>query len=1177
MSLKLKCQPMLSSPRYEASCHPNIAIEDSIRLLAGRNSMSRFIRWALSLCFLAAIAGPAFTQSTNSGDIRGTVTDTSGALVPGVAVKVLNLDTGAAKDLVTNDDGLYDTASILPGNYRVTFTKEGFGRLVRGPITLQVGIVTVNGVLKIGKIAETVEVKADIPVLKTESAEQSTTFDSQTMTNLPQVGSNGQNWGPLAQLLPGAAGTGGSMPTASGNTGDPGIAVSINGNLPFYDNFLQDGASTNLPISANVDIATFETIQELQISASTFSAQYGIGGAVFNQITKSGGNGWHGAGYEYFQSDQLKASSYNFSATPQPKPFLRYDNYGAAIGGPILKNKLFFYFNIDRIYDNGGSPIKTATVPTAAMRNGDFTGMPTIYDPASPIVCPTPTTCSRTSYASENGGLNKIPANVPLDKVALVAQKYFPMPNTPGTPNPNFPGLVTNNYVYQSPNLNPFHKWFGRIDYDQSEKNRINFSITQGDNPGTTTNFQVCPIDCFSGDVDRYNTQVSDVYAFSPRVVNEFRFGYTKQGNWFVPYSVGKGFPQQLGLQYSKADVFPTLNINQTVQASGAGASTSQGVCCTAILQPGTNAIYIENTFQPSDVVTMIRGKHILHFGGELLDYQANYTPWGNLISGNFTFTGVYTQSNNTIGTGGSAYADFLLGDVNQWSATNQPESGMRMKSPQVFVQDDYKLRPNLTLNLGLRYEYQSGWKEVKNNLGSFDPTIQNTVSGNLGAMWFAGETSRTTLMQPKNVWLPRLGFAWTPVGTTVIRGGFGLYALTWSMDGYGQGVGLGNNSTGSATDGVGITPITQLDGPGTNNHTGMPLTYVVRNRSSSGYNGTNVPYNEYDLPVAKMYQWSASIERQLGANMGAEVAYVASHGAHLQFPADINQIPAAALAVQATQNGGAFNPANTPYPQFGTIQGSLGAAITNYNSLQVQINRRFSRGLTFNANYVWSHFLDDQDSAGWGSRGGTQVFQSSYNPAANYGNSNFDQRNALKGTLVYQLPLGKGKRFLNDNPYLDAVLGGWQTSATMLVHSGQPFTVLTASNNSEADNSGAEPTQYPNVIGNPRLSHPTIQNWYNVNAFAQPAPSTFGNERRNQLVGPDASEFDLSLGKNFALREGIGLQFRVDAYNIFNHPSFGVPNTGVAFAGGAATSTAFINTTTIGARQFQLDARVSF
>src|ERR1700683_402022 len=306
--------------------------------------MMSFIRWSLVSCLLVCVAGAAFSQSTNSGDIRGTVTDSSGAVVPGVAVAVLNLDTGATKDLVTNGDGLYDTASILPGNYQVSFAKEGFDKLVRGPITLQVGIITVNGVLKVGKIAETVEVNADIPLLKTESAEQSTTFDSQTMANLPQVGSSGQNWGPLAQLLPGAAGTGGSMPTASGNSGDPGIAISVNGNLPFYDNFLQDGASTNLPISANVDIATFETIQELQISTSTFSAQYGIGGAVFNQITKSGSNSWHGAGYEYFQSDQLKADSYNFSSTPQPKPFLRYERHGGGGRGARVVHKISTFF-----------------------------------------------------------------------------------------------------------------------------------------------------------------------------------------------------------------------------------------------------------------------------------------------------------------------------------------------------------------------------------------------------------------------------------------------------------------------------------------------------------------------------------------------------------------------------------------------------------------------------------------------------------------------------------------------------------------------------------------------------------------------------------------------------------------------------------------------------------------
>jgi hypothetical protein len=1135
--------------------------------------MTSFIRWSLAVCLLVFVAGGAFSQSTNSGDIRGTVTDPSGALMPGVAVTVSNLDTGTVKNLVTNGDGLYDTASILPGNYQVTFTKEGFDKLVRGPITLQVGIITADGQLKVGRSAETVEVTADIPLLKTESAEQSTTFDSQTMVNLPQVGSNGQNWGPLAQLLPGASGTGGSMPTASGNSGDPGIAISVNCNLPFYDNFLQDGASTNLPISANVDIATFETMQELQISTSTFSAQYGIGGAVFNQITKSGSNKWHGAGYEYFQSDQLKADSYNFSSTPQPKPFLRDDNYGGAFGGPIVKNKLFFYFNIDRIYFNGGGASNVATVPTANMRAGDFTGMPTIYDPTSPIV-----NGSRTPFASENGGLNQIP-KARFDTVAAAAQAYYPAPNTPGqVPNPAFPGVVVNNYAYTSPNLNPFHKWFGRIDYQQSEKNRINFSITQSDNPGTNTNFQICPVDCFSGDVDRYNTQVSDVYSISSHVVNEARFGYTKQGNWFIPYTAGQGYPTKLGLQYSKGDVFPAFNVSQTVQLSGNGASENQAICCTAILQPGTNAIYIENTFQPSDVVTMIRGKHILHFGGELLDYQANYTPWGNLTSGNFTFTGIYTQQNNTVGTGGSAYADFLLGDVNQWSATNQPESGMRMKSPQIFVQDDYKLRPNLTLNLGLRYEYQSGWSEVKNNLGSFDPTIPNAAAGGaLGAMWFAGETSRTTLMQPKNVLLPRFGFAWTPMGTTVIRGGFGIYALTWSMDDYGQGVGLGNNSTGSASDGVGKTPITQLDGPGTNNQTGQPLTYVVTNRSPTAYNGTNVTYNQYNLPVARMYQWTASLERQLGTNMEAEIAYVASHGANLSYPTDINQIPAAALAAQALTPTGAFNAANTPYPQFGTVEGEVGASVSNYNSLQVQVNRRFSGGLTFNANYVWSHFLDDQDSAGWGSRGGTQTFQSSYNYHANYGNSNFDVRNALKGSVVYQIPVGKGKRFLNSNPFLDGIVGGWQTSATMVVHSGQPFTVVDANTNANADNAGSEAQQYPNLVGNPHLGHPTIQNWYNIAAFAQPAPSTFGDERRNQLVGPDLSEIDLSLGKNFSIREGIGLQFRIDGYNIFNHPSFGLPNTGVAFANGAPTSSSSITTTTIGPRQFQLNARISF
>jgi hypothetical protein len=1109
---------------------------------------------------LICVSGLALAQNTNSGEIRGSVTDASGAVIAGATVTITNLDTGTSKDYITNGDGIYDTASILPGTYRVTMTKPGFQTLVRGPITLQVGTIAVNGSLQVGSTSQSVTVTEDAPLLKTENAEQSTTLESQMLLNLPQVSTTGQNWGSFAQLLPGAAGAQ-CQPTASGNTGDPGIAIAVNGNLPFYDNFLQDGASTNLPISANVDIATFETISELQISTSTFSAQYGIGGAVFNQITKSGTNRWHGAGYEYFSSDQLQAKGYFVPATT-PKSFLRYHNFGGAIGGPIVKNKLFVYFNADKIVNHGSSS-GFATVPTLAMRAGDFSGMPAIYDPATQSAGCAGAGCVRTAFSN-----NQIPT-ARFDAVAGALQAFYPKPNVPGTLSPGFPGLVTNNYFFTGPQSNPFLKFFGRIDYNQSEKNRINFSITQRDNPGTNTNQQVCPINCFSGDVDSYNTQVSDVYAFSPNTVNEARFGYTRQGNWFVPYTFGKGFPAQVGFQYSRADVFPQININN-------------GACCTGILQPGTNAIYIENTFEPSDVVTMVRGRHILHFGGELLDYQANFTPWGNVQSGVFGFSGAYTQQTPLASGTGSSYADFLLGDVNVYSVNNQPEAGMRMKSPQFFVQDDIKVRPNLTLNLGLRYEIQGGWSEVKNHLGAFDPTIVNSLTGTPGAMWFAGETSRTTLQATVNdVFLPRVGFAWSPGGSTVVRGGFGVYAFTWSMDTYGQGVGFGSNSSGNANDtSNGALPVTTLAGPGINPQTGQPLPYIAASRSSTAYNGQGVPYNQYHTPVPKMYQWTLSVQRQLGSNMEAELAYVASHGSHLDYPVDINQIPVSKLSPTDTD-------ADRPYPQFADLQGNTNNGISNYNSVQAQIQKRLSSGLSFNANYTWSHFLDEQDSAGWGSRGGAQPYQNAFDPGVNYGNSNFDMRHAVKGSVIYALPIGKGKRFLNTNSLVDAAIGGWQTSVTFDAHSGQPFTVITSNNNSFSRAVGAGASQYPNVIGDPRLSNPTIHNWYNVAAFAQPAPGTFGNEGRNSLVGPALSEVNFSLGKTFTIREGIGLQLRVDAYNILNHPSFGLPNvnnTGpgsipkISFdASGAPTTVPSITTTTVGPRAFQLDARISF
>ena len=295
------------------------------------------------------------------------------------------------------------------------------------------------------------------------------------------------------------------------------------------------------------------------------------------------------------------------------------------------------------------------------------------------------------------------------------------------------------------------------------------------------------------------------MWSISSTFVNEARFSFNRHASFLSPASLGLDFPSTIGLQYAKANLFPSINIGGNL-------------CCDSPY-PGTNTIYAQNTYQPSDIVTLIRGKHILHFGGELIMLECNCAPWGNVDAGDFGFSGSYTQATqNAIGSG-AGWADFLLGDVNSWGVNPQsPVLGSRQKSPQAFIQDDYKIRPNLTLNLGLRYQIQRGWGEVKERLGDFDPTIYNTASGNDGAMWFAPANHRTTTQA--SVYsgvLPRFGFAYTPKINTVLRGGFGIYTTPWSIDQYGyNAAGYGYASSGNAEDQTnGISPITTLSGPG--------------------------------------------------------------------------------------------------------------------------------------------------------------------------------------------------------------------------------------------------------------------------------------------------------------------------------------------------------------------------
>jgi hypothetical protein len=1111
--------------------------------------MRRF-RFIVGLCLLICVAGLGLAQNSNSGDIRGTATDPSGAVLPGVTVTVFNNDTGVSRVLVTNNNGLYDTNSILPGTYTVTFTKTGFEKLVKNSIVLQVGLATVDAAMRVGSVSEEVVVTSSAPLLKTENAEVSTTMSTEQLSDLPSADpANG--WTYLLKMLPGATST--PMGTNGGGSGDlnPGPDQAIAGTMPYFSSYLVDGGSIWLPHSANIDSGQSETVAEVNVIMSTASAQYGGGGNVFNVISKSGTNQFHGAAYDYFQNDDLNARDY-FNRTGE-KAKQRFNYFGAAIGGRIIKDKLFFYFNYQQL-ENPNSTISVVSVPTAAMQAGCFD--PAIFG-TNLTLDPAHGGTLLTTNVAQCGGFNPADLALPtaaFDPVAANIQKNFAVANLSG---------VQNNYSFLKAGNGNSRKEFGRLDYNMNAKNRISLSVTNHFEPNKTNidPGPLCPIACENNSGEAYQAQITDVYTINASMANEFRYSFVRQGNWFVPQTLGKGYPGQLGLKFSYADVYPTVNI------SGTGAPTGLG--------PGTNAVFIENTFVPSDTFTLVRGKHILRFGGEVMFEQDNSTPWGSIVGADVTFTGQYTTNNPAVNVG---YADFLLGDVQQWSTSTQPEHGMRAKNPSFFAQDDIKLRPNVTVNLGVRSETHGGMSEVQNHIGGFDPTIVNPVTNTLGSIWFAGENgARTKNFATKTKVMPRLGIAWRATDNWVVRGGVGQYASLWSMDTAGGPLGFGTGVTGTATANPGQAPVVQLSGTGAALPTisgRNPASYITpANPQGNGF----IPYTPYNLPVMNGWQWTASVQRRLPANMVAEAQYVGSHWDNLHFEADINQLPADRLG------GGQ---AARPYPQFSGIGIGSGGSRTglytgksNYEAANFLLKKPFGFGLSADLSYTWSQLKDDMDTSGWGNQFGAVYYQDAFHPSANYAPSNFNRPNSFKGAVVYAIPLGKGHQYMR-SVIGDAVLGGWQASTSFQVASGTPFTVVM---NSATPDGALDGSLYPNLVGNPHVSNQSLNQWFNQLAYLPPLPNTFGNNLRNSLRGPDLSDVDVSLAKSWGISrwEQGQLQLRMDAINFFNHPSFQNPsnnlNPSALSSRAPDPSVGNITATTVTGRTIQLSARFSF
>lgn len=1053
------------------------------------------------------LQGVAAGQNVNAGEIRGTVQDSSRANVPKAQVQVTNQDTGVTTRTQTDSGGVYDVPQLTPGTYSVVFTSPTFKTEVKKNILLQNSAITVNGVLQAGSVSEEVVVNANAAVqLQTEDSQQSLTLDTKTIEALPNAAAAAQGWFNETALIPGVNGGGGSSTNGTG--------IGINGGESYQESFLLNGGTVTLIGSQNPDwiINPTDFIAENDFDTHTFNAASGNGVAIFNVITKSGTKNFHGSVYDYNVNSAFGARNY-FSTTVPP---LSSNLVGGTLGGPILKSRLFFFFGFQRQGSTTGTT-GFATVPTAAEKAGNFAGFDTIFNPATTTTVNGTTT--RTPFQN-----NQIDPSL-FSPQAVAIQKYFPTPNLPG---------LANNYSYSQQVTDTTYWYNGKVDFTLSPKDHVNASGSAG-----TINFPspspYSPIGEYAELGTEQAYQISETRTFSPTAINEARFSMIRfNGNW-VGGDYNKGYPAAIGIPNPTGNVFPDIGIVNVT-----GFST------------GLDAVLAEDSFVPSDVLTLVRDKHVIKLGGEFDDYEVNIN-FGGQSDGDFNFNGIATLDPQ--GTSpGVAYADFLLGDVASYSNTITPETGSRLKSTQVFVQDDWKIRSNLTLNLGLRWEVQPGWKEAENRVGDFDPTLYNQASASLGAIWYAGDNGRTSVEATQYaLFQPRVGFSWSPATHWVVRGGFGLYDELYGYNTYAGSTGLGENEQVGVSSTDGLTPVFNLA-------QGPPPLIVPMRASLTPYlfNGQGISYIPYHTPVPYLEEYQMDVQRELPHGVLVEAAYVGSHGVHIALVSDSNQVPRDML-FRFTGPGVNMQPYR-PYPQYQGISTTNDGGTSHYDSLQLRAQKQYEHGLQFIANFTYSHTLDNGTGSGYGGPGADgSLWQDGYDPYTSYGNSLLDMPITFNGDVIYDLPVGRGRMFLNHGGIVDGILGGWQAAGLFQVHSGTPFTPYLPVNNSGS----LAGTWFPNRIGSGRVAHPTISDWFNAADFVQPAFGTYGNSGRDILFGPSWRQLDVSLSKHwrFGLLGDLGdVQVRVDASDVLNHPNFSNPDSaigtpGVGIITGANTS----------------------
>lgn len=1089
--------------------------------------------WALCCLSVATIFAPIhlFGQ-VDTGTIVGSVLDSSGAVVPNGSVTITQVGTDTVTSVKTDSQGTFIATPLRIGTYSVSVEAHGFKTEKRTGIVLQVqDRLRVDFTLQVGSVNEVVNVQAATPVVDTDTSALGDVIASQQITDLPL---NGRDYTQLATLTTGVVkiteNGGGINGATTPTNGNAGGAFAVNGTRGNLNNFLLDGVDNNSNDNAgNILKTNVDAIEEFKVQTSNYSAEFGrSGGAVINATIKSGTNAFHGTAFEFLRNSALDARQY-FEPAGEPKAPFRQNQFGGTLGGPIKRNKTFFFFDYQgtRI---GTSQPDISTVPTPAEIGGNFSallsGGTQIYDPASTtMVNGQPV---RTPFPG-----NIIPSNE-LDPISSAIAHLYPAPNVAGA--------LTNNYVVNAPGTEQVDQGDVRVDQTISQRQQIfaRFSISQ------TNRFQQPPLPGLA-DGGSYSTgnYIDDTrgavigyeFTITPTMVNEVRIGFNREHYVDNTPAYGQKYPGA-GL------AVPGVPNNAVIN----GLTLFQISAYHTLGEPGyTPTTSTSQEFQYGDTLSIVRGQHSLKIGPQVRFSQFNLFQIGQ-PRGAFSFTGEFTADSPFSGDGsGNALADMLLGLPTTSTISTLTYFGNRQQTYGAFIQDDYKISPKLTLNLGLRYDYTTPITEAHNQQSNFDfATGQLVVAGQNGA-------SAGLVSTDKDDFAPRLGLAWNPFKNTVIRSGYGRF-FSYQEIRTGDPLQLAYNlpffyQPTFVSDG--ITPVLTVSG-------GFPPLNPSQ-AVDAGVTASGAGVGSH-LHAPVLDEWNFNIQQQLPGNILFEVAYVGSKSTHLQTLLDPNQDPIP---------GPGDIQSRRPYPEYGPFTDIVNRGNSSYDALEIKGEKRLSNGLMFLSAFTYSKSLNDQPeiccSSPWP--------QNSYNVSADRGPSDFDEKFRWVTSFDYQLPIGKGQRLVGSSRAGDLLVGGWHVGGILTLRSGFYFSPLMGYDPSNTGSIGLVRTDRT-CDGNLPSAQRSPDLWFDTSCFPLPTGYAFGDSGRNVLIGPGGVSSDFSLRKTFNITEHQNLEFRAEFFNIFNHPVFAQPDNYITDGPGA---TGVITSTVLPQREIQFGLKLHF